>query len=331
MRAVEAKDFGGPEVLSVTESADPVAGPGEVVVEVAAADVMFLDVRLRGGWGQDFFPLELPYVPGGAVAGVVSAVGEGVDASWIGRRVATNTAASGIGGGRPIGGYAELALAKAESLVAVPEGLNLTDAAALVHDGRTSMMLADFAGIKPGDRVLITGAGGGVGTLLIQLSRAAGATVVAAARGTTKLELAQRLGAHAVVDYSEPDWTEQVRAATDGYGADIVFDGAGGDLGRAALSATATGGRILGFGNAAGGFAEFDTEAAAAQNITLVNLFELTKAEFDWNELLTRALAEAAAGRLEIIIGQTFPLAEASAAHAAIESRAAVGRTLLTV
>ncbi|NNH75954.1 zinc-binding dehydrogenase [Nocardia uniformis] len=331
MRAVEAKAYGGPEVLSVTESADPVAGPGEVVIDVAAADVMFLDVRLRGGWGQDFFPLEVPYVPGGAVAGVVSAVGDGVDASWLGKRVASRTAASGIGGGKPIGGYAEKALAKSETLTVVPDGVRLTQAAALVHDGITALLVADRAAIQPGERVLITGAAGGLGTLLIQLSRAAGATVIAAARGAAKLELAQRLGAQTVIDYSEPDWPEQVRAATDGRGVDAVFDGAGGDIGRAAVSATAVGGRILGYGNAAGDFADFDAEAAAAQNITIVGLFELTGSEVDWNALHDRAFAEVAAGRLEVVIGQTFPLHEASAAHAAIESRSAVGRTLLTV
>jgi NADPH:quinone reductase len=103
MRAVQATEFGGPEVLVVREVPEPVAGPGEVVVDVAAADVMFLDTQLRTGWGTEFFKLEPPYVPGGAVGGVVSAVGADVDSTWLGRRVATATAASGIGGGQPIG------------------------------------------------------------------------------------------------------------------------------------------------------------------------------------------------------------------------------------
>ncbi|WP_228807842.1 zinc-binding dehydrogenase [Nocardia otitidiscaviarum] len=331
MRAVEAKAFGGPEVLTVTEVADPTAGPGEVVVEVAAADVMFLDVALRSGSGVDFFPVTPPYVPGGAVAGVVRAVGAGVDASWIGRRVATATAASAVGGGKPVGGYAERAVAKAEALTVIPEGVDFTQAAALVHDGRTALTVAEVAGIGPDSRVLITAAGGGVGTLLVQVAKAAGATVVAAARGRAKLQLAQRLGADAVVDYSEPDWTDRVRSALGGAGVDIVFDGAGGDLGSRALATMARGARIIGFGNAAGGFADFDHEDAAAREITIVGLLELTKSDIDWEPALGRALAEVAAGRLEVVVGQTFPLDRASAAHAAIEARTAVGRTVLTV
>ncbi|MFI6869157.1 zinc-binding dehydrogenase [Nocardia sp. NPDC050406] len=331
MRAVQVKEFGGPEVLSVTEIADPVAGPGEVVVDVAAADVMFLDVRLRAGLGTDFFPVWPPYVPGGAVAGVVSAVGEGVDASWIGRRVATGTAASGVGGGLPIGGYAERALAKADALTAIPDGVSATQAAALVHDGRTALGVMGRAAVQPGERVLVTAAAGGLGTLFIQLARAAGATVIAAARGAAKLALAQRLGAHAVIDYTDADWLDQVRTATDGHGVDVVLDGAGGDLGGSTLAVMAPGGRLIGYGNAAGGFANVDPEAATAANVTVVTLMELTAAVVDWTAHFTRALAEVAAGRLEVVIGQTFPLSEAPAAHAAIESRTAVGRTLLTV
>ncbi|WP_306356176.1 MULTISPECIES: zinc-binding dehydrogenase [unclassified Nocardia] len=331
MRAVEAKSFGGPEVLTVTEIADPVAGPGEVVVDVAAADVMFLDVVLRGGGGVGFFPVALPYVPGGAVAGVVSAVGPGVDGGWVGRRVATKTVASAVGGGKPVGGYAERAVAEAESLAEIPEGVDFTQAAALVHDGRTAFTVAEAANIAPGSRVLVTAAGGGVGTLLVQLAKAAGATVVAAARGEAKLQLAQRLGADAVIDYTEPGWTDRVRSALGGAGVDIVFDGAGGDLGRQSQSTTARGARVIGFGNAAGGFADFDDEDAAARDVTVVGLLELTNSDIDWEPALGRALAEVAAGRLEVVVGQTFPLDQASAAHAAIEGRTAVGRTLLTV
>lgn len=329
MRTVEAKAFGGPEVLVVSEVADPVAGPGEVVVAVAAADVMFLDTLLRSGAGRNFFPVEPPFVPGGAVAGVVRSVGPGVDAEWIGRRVATPTAASGIGGGTPTGGYAEQALAKVETLAVVPDELSLPQAVALVHDGRTAFAVANRAAVQPGEWVLITAAAGGLGTLLIQLTRAAGGRVVAAARGEAKLALAQRLGAEAVVDYSREGWVDQVRDLTGGV--QVVLDGAGGDTGRATLAAAAPGARIIGYGNAAGGFAAMDMEAAAAQGITVVSLFELTAGETDWNALHDQAQAEAAAGRLEVVIGQSFPLEDASAAHAAIAARTAAGRTILTV
>lgn len=329
MRVVEAKEFGGPEVLTVTEAPAPVPGPGEVVVKVAAADVMFLDTLMRSGWARDFFPAVPPFVPGGAVTGVVESAAPDVDPAWIGQRVATSTAASGIGGGLPIGGYAELALAKADSLVPVPDDLDLHVAAGLVHDGRTALAVADLAAVQPGEWVLITGAAGGLGTLLIQLARAAGAQVVAAASSPAKRELAQRLGAHAVVDYTEPGWAERVRELTGGV--QVVFDGAGGELGSAALTTATPGARFLGYGNAASGFAPIDPEAAAAQGVTVLSLMNITQAGIDWNGTLRRSLAEAAAGRLEVVIGQTFPLEEAAAAHEAIAARSAIGRTLLTV
>ncbi|MEU0876419.1 zinc-binding dehydrogenase [Nocardia brasiliensis] len=331
MRAVQAVEFGGPEVLTVREVPEPVAGAGQVVVEVAAADVMFLDTRLRSGWGSDFFPLEPPYVPGGAVAGVVRAVGADVDPSWVGRRVATATAASRVGGGKPIGGYAEKALANVDSLTEVPEGLSSEQAVALTHDGKTALALFDRAAVQPGEWVLITAAGGGLGTLLIQLVRAAGAHVIAAARGRAKLELAQRLGADVVVDYSEPGWAAAARAATGGTGAQVVLDGAGGALGEAALAAVAAHGRFLGYGGSAGEFAVPDADVVAAHDITVYGLFDLTNSDTDWQELAERSLAEAVAGRLEVVIGQTFSLDEAARAHAAIESRTALGRTLLTI
>jgi len=331
MHVVEAKTFGGPDVLVPGEAPDPVAGPGEVVVDVAAADVMFLDTRIRGGWGRDYFPVEPPYVPGGAVTGVVSAVGPEVDPDWVGKRVATRTAASGIGGGVPTGGYADKALAQAQALVEVPAGLDLVRAAALVADGRTAVAVAEYADPRPGEWVLITAAAGGLGTLLIQLARAAGAHVVAAARGETKLALAQRLGATAVVDYDEPGWADQVLALTGGTGVQVVFDGAGGPTGNDAMGAVAPGGRFIGYGNAAGGFAQIPAEDAAAAGITVTMLPDLLQADIDWDAAGRRALDEAAAGNLEVVVGQTFPLADASAAHAAIESRVAVGRTILTV
>lgn len=330
MRAVQVKEFGGPEVLELRDLPAPQPGPGEVVVDVEVADVMFLDTRLRSGWGQDYFPLSLPYVPGGAIGGVVSAIGAEVDPSRLGTRVVTQTAASGVGGGLPIGGYAEQSLAKADTLVEIPDGLSTEQAVALAHDGRTAFAVFDHAGVQPDSWVLITAAAGGLGTLLTQLSVAAGAKVVAAARGADKLALAQRLGATAVVDYSAADWAAQVREITGG-GADVVFDGAGGALGGQALTATAGNGKFLGYGSAAGDFADIDTAAAAAHGVTVTGLFDLVAGDVDWSEIALRAQAEVAAGRLNVVIGQTFPLAEVARAHAVIESRSALGRTLLTI
>ncbi|NEW30526.1 zinc-binding dehydrogenase [Nocardia cyriacigeorgica] len=330
MRAVYVTKFGGPEVLEVRDVPEPVPGAGEVLVDVVAADVMFLDTRLRSGWGTDFFPVEPPYVPGGAIGGVVAAVGPDVDPSWVGTRVSTATVRSGIGGGLPIGGYAEKALSRAETLTPVPDDVTLEQAVALTHDGKTALAVFDRAAIESGEWVLITAAAGGLGTLLTQRARTAGAKVIAAARGAAKLEVARRLGADVLVDYSEPGWVDEVRAATGGPGAQVVLDGAGGELGGAAVEALADGGRFIGYGSAAGDFAAVDTDAAQQRGLTVLGLFDIASDATDWSALAERALAEVAAGRWEVVIGQTFPLAEADRAHAAIDSRGAIGRTLLS-
>ncbi|WP_280301464.1 zinc-binding dehydrogenase [Nocardia neocaledoniensis] len=330
MRAVQVKEFGGPEVLEVGEMPTPRPDSAEVVVDVEVADVMFLDTRLRGGWGRDFFPLSLPYVPGGAIGGVVSVVGAEVDPRWLGKRVVTQTAASGVGGGLPIGGYAEQALAKVDTLVEIDAGLSTEQAVALAHDGRTGLAVFDRAALTPDSRVLITAAAGGLGTLLTQLAVAAGAEVGAAARGAEKLALARRLGASAVVDYSVDGWADQVREITGG-GADVVFDGAGGAIGGSALTAAADKGLFLGYGSAAGDFAQVDAEAAAARCVSVLGLFDIVGGEVDWQALARRAQRAVADGRVEVIVGQTFPLEQVADAHAAMESRSALGRTLLTI
>ncbi|WP_410875173.1 zinc-binding dehydrogenase [Nocardia sp. A7] len=330
MRAVQVKEFGGPEVLEVLELPTPQPDSVEVVVDVEVADVMFLDARLRSGWGQDFFAMSLPYVPGGAIGGVVSEIGADVDPRWLGKRVVTQTAASGIGGGLPIGGYAEKSLAKAATLTEIPDGLTTEQAVGLAHDGRTALAVFDAAAVQPGSWVLITAAAGGLGTLLTQLSVAAGAQVVAAARGQEKLALATRLGATAVVDYSADGWEQRAREITGG-GAAVVFDGAGGELGGAALTAVADNGQFLGYGSAAGDFAQGDTDAAVARGVTVLGLFDIVGEDVDWVGITARAQSAVAEGALEVVIGQTFPIDQVRQAHAAIESRSAVGRTLLTV
>ncbi|GAB3312177.1 zinc-binding dehydrogenase [Epidermidibacterium keratini] len=328
MRAVQVKKFGGPEVLEVVDLPAPQPGQGEVLIDVEAADVMFLDTRLRSGWGLDFFPLELPYIPGGAVGGVVAAVGDDAEAGWLGKRVVSRTAASGIGGGLPTGGYAEQALAKTSTLMEVAANVPTAHSVAMVADGRTALAVFDRAAVQPESWVLITAAAGGLGTLLTQLAVSAGAKVVAAARGEQKLSLAQRLGADTVIDYGADGWEKQVREITGG-GADVVFDGAGGALGGEALNAGADGGIFLGYGAAAGDFAAIDADAAAARDITVLSLSDITAQTADWEAVGHRAQAELADGRLRAVIGQTFPLEQAVQAHAAIEDRSALGRTIL--
>lgn len=324
MRAVQVARFGGPEVLVVGDAPDPDPGPGQVVIDVAVADTLFVETQIRSGWGGEYFAVQLPYVPGNGVAGQVRAVGEGVDAGWVGRRVVTHTGERGGGGG-----YAERAVAAVEGLIPVPEGVDLDDAVALLHDGPTALTLADQAKLQAGQHVLISAAGGGLGMLLVQLARAAGTHVIAAARGRKKLDLVRELGAHAVVDYSTPQWLDEVRQATSGRGPDVVFDGVGGALGRAAFEITAPGGQFSRHGAPSGGFTDIDAREAADRGVTVRGIEDVQLDSTRFRRLAARALGDAAAGRIRPVIGQTFPLERAADAHAAIEARRVVGKTLL--
>lgn len=297
---------------------DPVPGPGQVVVGMAAADVIFLDTLLRVGWGQDFFPRTLPYVPGGGGAGEVLAAGDGVDPAWAGRRVAVRTGT----------GYAEQVVAGEGDIMPIPDGLAAVTAAALVHDGVTALNLHRLGAPRTAEWVLVSAAAGGAGTLLVQLAVDAGARVVAAASSDAKLALARDLGAEAVVDYTRADWIERVREATGG-GAALVYDGAGGALGTATVHALADGGRFVTYGTA-DGFAAPDRESAARRGIRLLMpLMDGPPDQETVRELLGLALERAARGSLRPAIGATYPLERAAEAHRALAARTTVGKSLL--
>ncbi|MGW6445405.1 zinc-binding dehydrogenase [Lentzea sp. NPDC055074] len=319
MRAVRVHEFGGPEVLREEEIPDPVAGPGQVVVALEVADVIFLDTLLRGGWGGEYFPLTPPYVPGGGGAGHVLSVGEGVDPAWLGRRVIA----------RGAGGYAEQIVFAAEEIVPIPDGLASTTAAAMVHDGATAVLLSRRAEIKAGEWVLVAAAAGGAGSLLVQLLRDAGARVIAAARGERKLALARELGAEVAVDYSLDGWQQQVREATGGVG--LAFDGAGGALGKATFEVVSDGGRFVTYGSS-DGFADVDLAEAARRKVEVDDVLGAGPPAPDVvRGLLTDALGLAAEGRIRPVISATYSLAEAGDAHRSLEGRATLGKSLLVV
>ncbi|MFC7309419.1 zinc-binding dehydrogenase [Streptomyces monticola] len=323
MRVAQVTKFGGPEVLVTAEAQEPVAGPGEVVIDVAYVDTIFVETQVRGGWGREIFAVEPPYVTGNGVSGTVHEVGTGVDSGWVGRRVAS---ADGFAGGS-----AERVPRAVETLTPVPDGLGLRDAAALMTDGVTAVGLIGSTGVADGEQVLILGASGGMGTLLVQLAKARGARVVAVARGERKLALVRELGADATVDATYDDWPQQAREALGGRGAEVVLDGVGGELGARAFALTADGGRFSAHGAPTGDFAAVDTAEAQRRGITLFGIGELQFPPEQRVKLRDEAYAEAAAGRLRPVVGETFALDEAAAAHAAIEGRGLVGKVLLKV
>ncbi|MGC5018893.1 zinc-binding dehydrogenase [Micromonospora sp. DT47] len=317
MRAVWLREFGGPEVLTPGVAEDPVPGAGQVLIEVAHANLTFVETMFRAtGFGP--FRAPLPVIPGNGVGGVIGAVGPGVEPGMIGRRVV-----SGTGG---TGGYAERVVVDAAAPIEVPDGLPLDRAVALFADGRTALMLIGAATPRPGERVLVEAAAGGVGGLLVQLAARAGARVVALAGGRRKTDVLRASGVEVVVDYRERDWADQVRAAVGG--ADVVLDGVGGEVARTAFDLLDPGGRMLSFGLAGGSWADVPEELAAERGVTLLRP---GADPVEMRALTERALAEGAAGRLRPVIGQRFPLDRAAEAHAAMESRATVGKTLLDV
>ncbi|MCP2260268.1 NADPH2:quinone reductase [Streptoalloteichus tenebrarius] len=320
MRAVWLNEFGGPEALVPGEAPDPVPGAGQAVVRVEAVNVTFVETQVRAG-RSPFGNPRLPVVPGNGVGGVVVSVGDGVDQGLVGARVVSTTGGSG--------GYAELVAVSAGDVVPVPDGLDVRVATAVLADGRTAIGLTRLAGVASGEWVLVEAAAGGVGSLLVQLALAEGAKVVAAARGARKLDLARELGAHVVVDYTSPKWTDEVLAATGGAGVDVVFDGVGGEIGTAALRLTARGGRFVQSGLASGEWTDTSGPEVAERGVRLLGLAQVAPTPAEFRRLIVDALDAAASGRLRPVIGQTFPLERAADAHAAIEARAALGKTLL--
>lgn len=318
MRAVWLTEFGEPEVLVPSDTPDPVAGPGQALIEVSFANITFVETQIRSG-GFAPFKVELPTILGNGVGGVVVAVGTPGDEGLIGKQVISNTGGSG--------GYAERVAVGVDGLIEVPEAVALDTAVALLADGRTALSLVQAVGLRSGQRVLVEAAAGGVGTLLVQLAKAAGTTVVAAAGGARKLDLARELGADVGIDYREPDWTQRVRDAVGGV--DVVFDGVGGAVGKAAFQLLDRGGRMISYGLASGEWVGISDEDAADRGVTLVRAPQATPEQL--RGYTRGALAEAAAGRLRPVIGQRFPLDRAADAHEAIQSRATVGKTLLEV
>ncbi|MFJ7985089.1 zinc-binding dehydrogenase [Streptomyces sp. NPDC096351] len=330
MHAVRLHAFGPAENLLYEETPDPAPGPGQVRVRVAAAGVHLLDTALREGMTGPFpAPAELPTVPGREVAGTVDALGEGTDPGWLGRRVVAHL-------GMAPGGYAELAVTDAARLHALPDHLGEAEAVAMIGTGRTTLGILRFTALGPDSVAIVPAAAGGIGTLLVQYARNAGATVVGLAGGPAKTALVEENGADLAVDYTLPDWPEKVRAYLGERTATVVFDSVGGDTGRAAVDLLGKGGQHLVFGWSGAGLHDgepltFTPEELAARGITSESVLGpvmLRKAGGDVRTLELAALDAAATGTLRPAVHR-FPLADAAAAHRALETRGTTGKVVL--
>ncbi|WP_374982561.1 zinc-binding dehydrogenase [Streptomyces fradiae] len=330
MHAIRLHAFGPAGNLTYEEVPDPVPGPGQVRVAVAASGVHLLDTALREGLPGPFGgPADLPTVPGREVAGTVDALGEGTDPSWLGRRVVAHLGAAP-------GGYAELAVTGADRLHPVPDGLDEAAAVAMIGTGRTAMGIVQFAEPGRGDVVVVPAAAGGVGTLLVQYAKNAGATVLGLAGGPAKTALVLANGADAAIDYTRPGWAPEARAWLGGRRATVVYDSVGGDPGREAVGLLGEGGRHIVFGWSSQGIRDggplvLTAQEQADRGITshqVLGRAMLDRVGGDVRVLETRALAEAAAGRLRPVV-QRFPLREAARAHRALETRGTTGKVVL--
>ncbi|MGV9556678.1 zinc-binding dehydrogenase [Streptomyces sp. NPDC003401] len=321
MHAVRLHAFGPAGNLVFEEVEDPVPAPGQVRVAVGAAGVHLLDTALREGLrGPQPRPTVLPTVPGREVAGVVESLGEGVDGAWLGRRVVAHL-------GFAPGGYAELAVTDAGRLHEIPANLDDAQAVAMIGTGRTALGIVQFAEPGPGTVAVVPAAAGGIGTLLVQYAKNAGATVVGLAGGPAKTALVRENGADLAVDCTDPSWPEEVRAFLAGRPATVVFDGVGGEVAREAVALLGPGGRHLVFGWSSEGLGEGRGHFVEGVSQSVLGPVMLERAG-GLRALERRALTEAAAGRLVPAVHR-FPLREAAAAHRALETRRTTGKVVL--
>ncbi len=333
MQAVQIDIHGGPEVLQYREIPDPVVGPGQILIRVESASVNWSDTIRRR---NDPYPFatELPFIPGGEVAGAVHALGEGVSGPPIG------TPVFALVGGDGSGGYAQFALADAAMVIPIPDGLTPDEAAAIMVAGGTAILTLREAGrLAEGESVLVEAAGGGVGSYAIQIAKVLGAgTVIGAAGSEQSRAAALVLGADAVVDYTSPEWTEEVGTATGGSGVDVVLESVGGSMLNQAFSTLSPFGRMVVFGYASGQGGALTPEEQHAlfyrpvlnQTITGFNIglyFGLRP------DVAVAALIDLvgmiASRQVTVQIGQRLPLSQARHAHELLESRATTGKVIL--
>jgi len=328
MRAVRIDEFGGPEVLVPVEVPDPVAGPGEVLVRVAAAGVNRADALIRKGvYHRAGRP---PLIPGVEAAGVVAAVGEGVTGLEVGQRVMA------LDGVNAPGFYAELAVVPATRVTVLPHDVGLTEAATLPVAWLSAWYcLRHLARVTKEDTVVVKAAASGVGSAAVQIAAEAGARVIALAGSAEKAAWAGEFGAQVTIDTSaHPDdaEVEEVLRLTDGRGADLVLDTVGGGAFARSLRQVGHGGRVVALANVALEPSTVDTRDFYPRNVHIhgFQITDLMEHGYDPRPDLQALLAGVAQRRFVVPVDSTFPLSDAAAAHARLESRAVLGKVVLT-
>lgn len=340
MKAVFFERFGGPDVLTFGERPDPKAGPGEVLVRVHACAINHLDLWVRGGLPG--LEPEMPHILGNDIVGEIAAVGAGVTQVAVGQRTlvlptlscgACPACAAGddhlcrsydVIGRKRNGGYAEFVTVPAANCLPYPGALPWEQAAAVPLVFVTAWhMLVTRAHVKPGDDVLVMGAGSGVGSAAIQIARLHGARVLATVGSEAKRAQALALGAHEVIDHSTEDVVARVRALTGKKGADVVVEHVGGRVFEAGVAALARDGRLVTCGATIGAKVSLDINLLFGRHLTLLGSWMGRRDD------LTAALVHVASGALKPVVDSVLPLADARRAHERIEARAHFGKIVL--
>lgn len=316
--AIIATQAGGPEVFSLDLCETPTPGPGELLIKVAAVGVNFIETYQRSG----VYPVKYPFIPGSECSGVIEAVGEGVTDFAPGDHVATSEGTKA---------YAQYTVLEAAKALRVPSGVPLDQAGALPLQGMTAHYLINSSyDVQPGDTVLTYAGAGGVGLILIQLLKLRGATVITTTSTEEKAKLAREAGADYVLSYDEVP--TRVREITQGRGVEVVYDGIGKDTFEHSLAALKIRGTLVLFGGASGQVPPFDLQRLNAHGSLTVTRPKLNDFLLDAKERAWRSgelFDLVAQGKLNVRIGARFALAEAGAAHSALESRETTGKVIL--
>lgn len=325
MRALLCKEHGLPDKLELADDLDsPVAGPGQVVIDIKAAGLNFPDVLIIQGKYQ--FQPEMPFSPGGECAGVISAVGEGVDRYSVGDKVIAMTGH---------GCFREQIATDANGVMPMPDGLDFKQAAGVAMTYFTSYhALKQRADLKEGETLLVLGAAGGVGSTAVELGKLMGAKVIAAASSEEKLAMCRELGADETINYSETNLKDAIKELTGGKGVDVVYDPVGGDYAEPAIRGMAWNGRYLVIGFASGPIPEIPLNLALLKGCSIVGVFwgrfigEEPAVHLQNIKDLWGLFAE---GKLKPAINDVFPLEDYEQAYDVMTGRRARGKVILTM
>jgi NADPH2:quinone reductase len=320
MIAIQMHETGGPEVLKLVDIPIPFPARGQVLIKLAATGINFIETYVREGR----YKAPLPLVPGTEAAGVIEAVGEGVESFWAGDRVASTAVQ---------GSYAEYALAPSSALVKVPEQVDLKLAAAAILQGMTAHYLVHSTyPLKQGETALIHAAAGGTGRLLVQMAHHAGARVIATVSTDEKAELARSAGADEVIKYTEADFETETRRITNGRGVDVVYDSVGKTTFEKSLNCLRPRGMLALFGGSSGAVPPFDLIQLSTHGslyVTRPTLKDYIATPEDLRQRAGEVFRWIDEGKLDVRVPHIYPLADAAQAQIDLASRSTTGKLLL--